>query len=200
MRAAGLEVSIRGGQALVAPQAVLGVPGDPSSAAVWACAAAALPGSAVVLDQVGLNPYRLGFLAALARMGATIERRQEALLTGEPVGQLRIGHAGRTSRRPSRPTRSRSHRRAAGPWRARAALEGGLEVRGAGELRVKESDRITALVTGFRGARCLGAGTAGRLHHRGRSPAKPGAPPTRRATIASSWPLRSSASARAGRP
>jgi 3-phosphoshikimate 1-carboxyvinyltransferase len=145
----GLTVSVSGGQALVAPQGILGVPGDPSSAAVWACAAAALPGSAVVLDQVGLNPYRLGFLAALSRMGATVERREDALLTGEPVGQLRIGH-GTHQATTIGAEEVPSLIDELPVLAARAALGGGLEVHGAGELRVKESDRITALVTGFR--------------------------------------------------
>src|SRR5262249_23720039 len=64
----GLAVSVAGGQRATAPATRLTVPGDPSSAAVWAAAAAAIPGSSVVLEGVGLNPHRLGFLGALERM------------------------------------------------------------------------------------------------------------------------------------
>ena len=69
----GLSVTVGGGQTATAPAAPLRVPGDPSSAAVWASAAAALPGSSVELTGVALNPRRLGFVAALRRMGARIE-------------------------------------------------------------------------------------------------------------------------------
>ena len=61
-----------GGQEPVAPSQVLTVPGDPSSAAVWAAAAAGLPGPSVELDGVLLNPRRLGFVGALRRLGAEI--------------------------------------------------------------------------------------------------------------------------------
>src|SRR5262249_11260585 len=61
----GLACRVDGGQHAVAPRATLVVPGDPSSAAVWAATAAALPGSAVRLEGVCLNPHRLGFVAAL---------------------------------------------------------------------------------------------------------------------------------------
>lgn len=148
-RVEGLAVSIDGGQALVAPSGVLVVPGDPSSAAVWAAAAAALPGSSVTIEGVGLNPHRLGFLAALERLGAIVARRQEEVVAGEPIGRISVAHG--------------THRVTAitadevpslidelPVLAARAALGGGLEVTGASELRVKESDRITALVTGLR--------------------------------------------------
>jgi len=148
-RVDGLAVSIDGGQHATAPRAVLAVPGDPSSAAVWAAAAAAIPGSSVTLDGVALNPHRLGFLAALERMGAEIERQDDAWLTGEPTGQLRIRHgAHRTTRITAAEVPSLIDELPV--LAARAALGGGLHVTGAGELRVKESDRITALVTGFR--------------------------------------------------
>jgi 3-phosphoshikimate 1-carboxyvinyltransferase len=141
--------SLRGPQQAVAPAAPLQVPGDPSSAAVWAAAAAALPGSEVAVQEVGLNPHRLGFLAALERAGAivTIEPSHEA--AGEPVGTLRVRHGGHAdvvigaAEVPGLfdelPVLA-----------ARAALGGSREVSGAAELRVKESDRITALVTGLR--------------------------------------------------
>jgi 3-phosphoshikimate 1-carboxyvinyltransferase len=148
-RVTGLEVSIDGGQHATAPGSVLAVPGDPSSAAVWAAAAAAIPGSTVTLDGVALNPHRLGFLGALERMGAVIVRHDDEWLTGEPTGQLRVSHGAH------RPTTISADEVPSlidelPVLAARAALGGGLHVTGAGELRVKESDRITALVTGFR--------------------------------------------------
>jgi 3-phosphoshikimate 1-carboxyvinyltransferase len=145
----GTTVSVAGGQRPVAPSGTLEVPGDPSSAAVWAAAAAALPGSAVEILGVSLNPRRLAFLDVLRRMGADVEIRGGGEHAGEPIGSLRIAH--------------RRHEPAvveAGEvpgiidelpvLAARAALGAGLEVAGAAELRVKESDRISALVTGLR--------------------------------------------------
>jgi len=141
--------SVSGGQRAVAPSGLLTVPGDPSSAAVWAAAAAALPGSDVRLEQLCLNPLRLGFARALARMGATIEIDNRDERAGEPVGSMRVRHAGHAH------TTIEPHDvpdliDELPVLAARAALGGRLEVRGAGELRVKESDRITALVTGLR--------------------------------------------------
>ncbi len=146
---AGLVVSVTGGQTPAAPAFALDVPGDPSSAAVWAAAAAALPGSAISIDHLCLNPRRLGFLAALSGLGAhcVIEPGHE--VAGEPRGSIRVEH------RTVRPF-------VIGPadvpglidelpvLAAAAALGGGLEVSGASELRVKESDRIAALVAGLR--------------------------------------------------
>ena len=145
----GLSCALAGGQEGMAPSGTLGVPGDPSSAAVWAASAAALPGSSVRLEQVCLNPHRTGFMSALERMGAevVIESRDE--IGGETVGTLRVSHNGNAAT---------TIEAADVPalidelpvLAARAALGGGLTVTGAGELRVKESDRITAVVNGFR--------------------------------------------------
>lgn len=147
----GVEARVRveGGQHAVAPAGLLHVPGDPSTAAVWAAAAAAVPGSRVELTGVCLNPQRLGFIPALERMGALVEIVTQDEIGGEPVGTIRVSHGAH------RPTVIEA---AEVPslidelpvLAARAALGGGLEVSGAGELRVKESDRITALVTGLR--------------------------------------------------
>jgi 3-phosphoshikimate 1-carboxyvinyltransferase len=145
----GLRVSVPGGQSAVAPSHQLRVPGDPSSAAVWAAAAAALPGSAVTLPGVSLNSRRLGFVGALERMGATIVVTPEDELGGEPVGTMTVTFG------------DRRDTVIAGDeipglidelpvLAASAALGCRLEVRDAEELRVKESDRISALVTGLR--------------------------------------------------
>jgi len=142
-------IRVPGGQDAAAAAGPLEVPGDPSSAAVWAAAAAALPGSSVVLEHVCLNPRRLGFVGALAKMGALIQLAETQQSGGEPVGSLTITHGGHGSC---------TIGAAEVPdvidelpvLAARAALGGALDVTGAAELRVKESDRITALVTGLR--------------------------------------------------
>jgi 3-phosphoshikimate 1-carboxyvinyltransferase len=154
-RAYGIELSvddlvceIAGGQEAVAPAGTVEVPGDPSSAAVWASVAAALPGSAVRLEHVGLNPQRIGFVHALERMGARIVISERAEISGEPVGTIEVSHGAHAET-----TISAAEVPALidelPVLAARAALGGRLEVTGANELRVKESDRITALVTGF---------------------------------------------------
>ena len=143
-------IRVPGGQEAIAPSGGhLAVPGDPSSAAVWAAAAAALPGSSVVLDDVCLNPRRLGFVGALRRMGADVSTSVTHQSGGETMGTLTVRHGG------NEPC-------VIGPAEvpdlidelpvlaARAALGASLEVSGASELRVKESDRITSLVTGLR--------------------------------------------------
>jgi 3-phosphoshikimate 1-carboxyvinyltransferase len=149
LKTAGTVSEVTGGQEPEAPRHRLVVPGDPSSAAVWAAAAAALPGSNVVVDDVALNPRRLGFIRALERSGADVRVEQTAESGGEPVGRITIRHGSH-------------HDTVIGPAEVpdlidelpvlagRAALGGRLEVSGAAELRVKESDRITALVTGLR--------------------------------------------------
>jgi 3-phosphoshikimate 1-carboxyvinyltransferase len=144
----GHSVSIEGGQVPVAPAGTHVVPGDPSSAAVWAAAAAALPGSRVRLEGVCLNPYRLGFLGALERLGAAIERHPDEEVGGEPVGSLTIAH-GRHAETTIEAGEVPSLIDELPVLAARAAAGGHLTVSGASELRVKESDRITALVTGF---------------------------------------------------
>jgi 3-phosphoshikimate 1-carboxyvinyltransferase len=142
-------VAVEGGQHATAPAELLHVPGDPSTAAVWAAMAAALPGSDVALEGVCLNPLRLGFIRALERMGAVIDVEVTSHVGGESVGTIRVRHG---SHRPTviDQTEVPSLIDELPVLAARAALGGGLEVSGAEELRVKESDRITALVTGFR--------------------------------------------------
>lgn len=145
----GLEVTVDGGQQAVAPPAVLHVPGDPSSAAVWAAMAASLPGSWIELVDVALNPRRLGFVAALQRLGARVSVVETHALGGEPVGTITVEYADchdTTIESAEVPGLIDEL-----PVLAACAAHGRrLEVRGAGELRVKESDRISALVTGLR--------------------------------------------------
>ena len=140
-------ITLRGGQRLRAAE--LTVPGDLSSAAFWATAAAALPGSDITLDDVGLNPTRTGILTWLERAGAGIDLLQVTEDAGERRGSIRVRHG-------------RNLALTVGaadvpglidelPVLAALATHGGeLHVAGAGELRHKESDRITALADGLR--------------------------------------------------
>lgn len=145
----GLQVSVDGGQQAVAPATTLHVPGDPSSAAVWAAMAASLPGSWIELVDVALNARRLGFVAALQRLGARVSVVETHALGGEPVGTITVEYADchdTTIDAAEVPGLIDEL-----PILAACAAHGRrLEVRGAEELRVKESDRIAALVTGLR--------------------------------------------------
>ncbi|HEX6210300.1 MAG TPA: 3-phosphoshikimate 1-carboxyvinyltransferase, partial [Methylomirabilota bacterium] len=125
------------------------IPGDFSSAAFWAVAAAALPGSAVEITNVGLNPSRTALLDVLARAGAEVERLPEQSSLGEPRGSVRVRHGGL---RPLvlTPDDVPGLIDELPALAAMAAMGGDLHVTGAGELRVKESDRISALATGLR--------------------------------------------------
>ena len=126
------------------------VPGDPSSAAFFVAVASLASEGTLTLPEVGLNETRIGFLKALVRMGGAIAVEDERQAGGEPVGTLRAS---------------------AGPLRGvriggdevpslidelpllaclAAHAEGETEIRGAAELRVKESDRIAAVVENLR--------------------------------------------------
>jgi 3-phosphoshikimate 1-carboxyvinyltransferase len=153
LAAAGIDVRTSRGRSTIRPGVPaafdLDVPGDLSSAAVLLAAAALLPRSDLVVETVGLNPTRTGFVEVLRRMGAAVEVSPgtEGI---EPSGELRVRHAALQAV-------------AIGPKDVPGVIdelpligalatqaEGVTEVQGAGELRVKESDRIAGLVGGLR--------------------------------------------------
>ena len=120
------------------------VPADPSSAAFPIVAAALLPGSDVTLTDVGINPHRIGLIETLREMGADITlggRREEA---GEPVADVRV-RGGRLSGVEVPAERAPSMIDEYPILSVAAALaKGSTVMRGLGELRVKESDRLAA--------------------------------------------------------
>jgi 3-phosphoshikimate 1-carboxyvinyltransferase len=118
------------------------VPGDISSAAFILAAAAIVPGSRIIVEGVGVSPGRTGFLHALKRMGAEVRLHNEHESHGEPVADVEVSFA-------SLMGISVSAEDVPGmidelPLLAVVATqaEGITEVRGAAELRVKETDRI----------------------------------------------------------
>lgn len=123
------------------------VPADPSSAAFPAVAAAIVPGSEVVLEHVGLNPTRTGFLVVLERMGADLSIDVDDLGASEPTGTI-------TVQAPERLTGTTVGAHEIPqlideiPILAVAAAQasGVTRFEGVGELRVKESDRLQAIV------------------------------------------------------
>jgi 3-phosphoshikimate 1-carboxyvinyltransferase len=143
----GTTITVMGGQPLTGGHFV--VPGDISSAAFWLTAAAALPGSDVEVENVGLNPTRTALLDVLAKAGARVDVTVEREAGGEPSGRVRIRHGDPRPLvlGPEEVPLLIDEIPALAAW---AATGGDLHVTGAGELRVKESDRIGALVRGFR--------------------------------------------------
>jgi 3-phosphoshikimate 1-carboxyvinyltransferase len=140
-------ITIQGGQRLSA--CGLTVPGDISSAAFLAVAAAAMPGSDVTITRVGLNPSRSALLDVLKRFGADVEATVEDEWNGEPVGRLRIRH-GRTTDLVITPDEVPEVIDELPVLATLGTFGGSVTVSGAGELRVKESDRIAELVAGLR--------------------------------------------------
>jgi len=142
-----LTVSIEGAQELAPVAAV--IPGDLSSAAFWLAAAAGVPGGEVEIEGVGLNATRAAILEVLRRAGAEVGADVDSDEGHEPTGRVRVRHAGL---RPIEIAPSE----VPGvidelPVLAALATHGGeIRVTGASELRVKESDRIAALVSGLR--------------------------------------------------
>ncbi len=120
------------------------VPGDPSSAAFPIVAALLVPGSSITLPGVGLNPLRTGLLTTLREMGAVIEVANERIAGGEPVGDLTVRHStliGIDVPPDRAPSMIDEY-----PILAVAAAfaAGTTRMRGLAELRVKESDRLSA--------------------------------------------------------
>ncbi|WP_231726241.1 MULTISPECIES: 3-phosphoshikimate 1-carboxyvinyltransferase [unclassified Sphingomonas] len=147
---AGRIISITG-EAELAPQTIT-VPGDPSSAAFWLVAGSIVPGSDIVIGNVGMNATRTGIVTALRAMGASIDAQDARVVGGEPVADLRVRHA---------PLRAIEVPPELAPsmideypvlFVAAALAAGRTVARGAEELRVKESDRIAAMATALTAA------------------------------------------------
>jgi len=138
---------LQGGQRLHATDVC--VPGDFSSAAFFIVAACVTPGSDLVLREVGLNPRRIGLLEVLRAMGADIRVDSSREQGGEPVGDLHVRHA--PLRGIEIPVAHVADMIDECPILlvAAAAAEGRTALRGALELRVKESDRIAVMAAGL---------------------------------------------------
>lgn len=132
------------GEAELRPQ-VIDVPGDPSSAAFFLVAALVVPGSEVLVENVGLNPTRAGLVDVLRQMGGNIEDVNPREVGGEPVADLLVKHS---------PLKGIEVDPAVVPsmvdefpalFVAASLAEGRTVTTGLAELRVKESDRITVM-------------------------------------------------------
>lgn len=149
----GRRISIAGNQLLKANN--LEIPGDVSAAAFFLVAAACLPGSELTLENVGLNPTRSAIIDVMLSFGADIRITNRRDACNEPVGDVSI-RGGVDLAGDSRGNRIDGKIIAnlidEIPILAilGTQLKNGLEIRDAGELRVKESDRIAAIVTNLR--------------------------------------------------
>jgi 3-phosphoshikimate 1-carboxyvinyltransferase len=143
-------ISLRGEPEL-RPQ-VIEVPGDPSSAAFFVVAALLVPGSDLVIENVGLNPTRAGLLGVLRDMGARIEELDAREVGGEPVADLRVRHSPLTGIEVD-PALAPSMIDEFPALFVAAALASGTTVTSRlDELRVKESDRLSVMAAALTGA------------------------------------------------
>ncbi len=147
----GKSVSVSGDARLFATD--IQVPSDVSSSAFFLVAAACLLGSRIEMPGVGLNPTRTGIVEVLRRFGASIETADEIVSGGEPIGTLIVSGGDRLGA---------ADNSVDGPIVANlidevpilavfgTQTESGIEIRDAGELRIKESDRIAAVAENLR--------------------------------------------------
>jgi len=125
------------------------VPADPSSAAFPCVAAILVPGSAITITNVGMNPLRTGLFTTLREMGADIRIENSREEAGEPVADLVVKHSslhGVTVPATRAPSMIDEY-----PILAVAAAfaSGETRMEGLAELKVKESDRLTAMANGL---------------------------------------------------
>jgi len=152
LRAYGADISdngaVRGDSHLTATR--IHVPADISSAAFLMVAAALVPGSDIMVRDVGLNPTRAGIVDAMVKMGCDIDVSNERRFGEEPVADIRVRWRGKI-----RPVSLvASHIPAIIDelpilMVLATRAEGTTRIRGAGELRVKESDRIAVMANGL---------------------------------------------------
>lgn len=144
----GARASLRGGQTLQAAR--VEVPADLSSAAFFLVAAAINPDSELILRQVGTNPTRDGVLRVLKAMGARIDYLEPRLVGGEPVADLRVTGGALQGVEIGAEWVALGIDEIPALCVAAAAAQGTTTISGAEELKVKESDRLSAMVRGLR--------------------------------------------------
>jgi len=149
VREEGNRVTVRGGQRLRAGGPLM-IPSDLSSAAFFLVAASIVPGSDLLIRNVGVNPTRTGVIDVLLSMGADISlgnRREQA---GEPVADIRVRYKKLRAVQVSGGVIPRAIDEIPVLSVAAAFAEGTTIIRDAAELRVKESDRIASMAAELR--------------------------------------------------
>ena len=132
------------GEAELKPQ-VIEVPGDPSSAAFFMVAALIVPGSELLIRNVGLNPTRAGLIHVLRAMGGSIEVLNPREVGGEPVADLLVKHSALQGIDVDPAVVPAMVDEFPVLFVAAALAQGTTRTSGLDELRVKESDRIAAM-------------------------------------------------------
>jgi 3-phosphoshikimate 1-carboxyvinyltransferase len=144
----GEEINVTGHAELTAKN--MSVPADPSSASFIIVAALITKGSDVTIKNVGINPARTGLFETLIEMGGDISFENKRQECGEDVADIRVKHStlkGITVPKDRAPSMIDEYPVLCA---AAASAEGSTIMRGIEELRVKESDRISAMVTGLK--------------------------------------------------
>jgi len=139
------------GEADLRPQAIE-VPGDPSSAAFFAVAALLVPGSELVIENVGLNPTRAGLFEVLRQMGGHVEELARREVGGEPVADLLVRHSALQGVEVDPALAPSMIDEFPVLFVAAALASGTTTTSGLDELRVKESDRLSAMAAALAGA------------------------------------------------
>jgi len=154
---ADLEVGVERGERIIrvtGPATLTGqtieVPGDPSSAAFFAVAALLVPGSDLVIENVGLNPTRAALFTVLRQMGGRIEELDPREVGGEPVADLHIRHSALTGIAVDPAFAPSMIDEFPVLFVAAALAQGRTITTGLEELRVKESDRLAAMAAALR--------------------------------------------------
>ncbi|MEA3344672.1 MAG: 3-phosphoshikimate 1-carboxyvinyltransferase [Chloroflexota bacterium] len=151
LSAMGAHLKIDGSAITLTPKEALApiaveVPGDLSSAAFFLVAGFLVPGSEVLIEGVGLNPTRNGFLEVLSTMGAKVSVKNERTVGNEPVGDLLVRWSELQGVEVSGPLVVRMIDEFPALAVAATQAQGETVVHDAQELRVKESDRIGGIV------------------------------------------------------
>lgn len=132
------------GEAELRPQ-IIDVPGDPSSAAFFLVAGLIVPGSDLVVENVGLNPTRAGLIEVLRAMGGRIDERDRREVGGEPVADLHVRHSALTGIEVDPALAPSMIDEFPALFVAASVAQGTTITSGLDELRVKESDRLSAM-------------------------------------------------------
>ena len=156
------------------------VPGDPSSAAFFAVTASIVPGSDLVIENVGLNPTRVGIFRVLEQMGASIDYLDARVVGGEPVADLRVRHAPLSGIEVDPDIAPSMIDEFPVLFVAAALAKGTTVTSGLEELRVKESDRLSAMAAALQlaGAKLEERGDGLVIHGTGGTPLPGGGPVT----------------------
>jgi 3-phosphoshikimate 1-carboxyvinyltransferase len=147
VRREGNRVCLEGGGVLRGIS--IDIPADISSAAFFLVGASIAPGSELVLEHVGMNPTRIGIIDILQRMGADITVMNEQDVGGEPVADLRVKSAQLNGIEIPPELVPLAIDEFPVIFVAAACARGRTVLTGAGELRVKESDRIQVMADGL---------------------------------------------------